>query len=74
VPFHILGISLSSTEIPGVFNPGYSQRDIFVVYFLSFLRSVTSLEGWLSILSSADGKPTSRFPSALGIALYEIIN
>jgi hypothetical protein len=37
--FTLWGISLSSTEIPGVFNPGYSQRGIFVVYFLSFLRS-----------------------------------
>jgi hypothetical protein len=35
---------------------------------------MTSLEGGLSILSCADGKPTSRFPSALDVALYEIIN
>jgi hypothetical protein len=30
----------SSTEIPGVFNPGYSQRCISVVYFFRNLRSV----------------------------------
>jgi hypothetical protein len=35
---------------------------------------MTSLEGGLSILFPADGKPTSRFPSALDVALYEIIN
>jgi hypothetical protein len=30
-------------------------------------------EGFLSP-PAADGKPTSRFPSALDVALYEIIN
>ena len=32
--FTFWGISLSSTEIPGVFNPGYSQRGIFCGVFL----------------------------------------
>ena len=45
--FTFWGISLSSTEIPGVFNPGYSQRCISVVYFLSFLRSAAHLDARL---------------------------
>jgi hypothetical protein len=32
--FDWMAISLSSTEIPGVFNPGYSQRGIFCGVFL----------------------------------------
>ena len=32
--FTFWGISLSSTEIPGVFNPGYSQRGILCGVFL----------------------------------------
>ena len=39
--FTFWGISLSSTEIPGVFNPGYSQRCISVVYFFRNLRSAS---------------------------------
>jgi hypothetical protein len=34
---------------------------------------MTSLEGWLSILSCRRKTDISRFPSALGITLYEII-